>query len=170
MDCRKSSRFVAGASRSATKTSTSATLTRARISARKVFWNQAVCLKGWGVRTVRASEKGSFVCEYGGEIVSTNEAKERFAEYDQLLHERPTSASHNYLLVVREHTDGDSRILRCSIDATHHGSVARFVNHSCEPNMSLVMVRAPAACLPACLPGAAKPATHSSVRRCEWAR
>ena len=38
--------------------------------------------KGWGVVTIETIEKGTFVCEYVGEIISESVAEMRGKEYD----------------------------------------------------------------------------------------
>ena len=89
--------------------------------------------RGLGVRTLEPISKHHFIAEYSGEIISYEEAKRRIAT------KRNTSES-NYLLVLKEHISGGS-VLRTHIDATHFGNVARFMNHSCEPNMVMFPVR-----------------------------
>lgn len=108
--------------------------------------------KGLGLYTSESIAAGTFVTEYCGELLSTEEAMRR-------LSQQPLTA-HNYLLVMREHYTfgcgvGDSAQSLCStyqsayanvnvtcIDATHIGSRARFVNHTCarEPPPPLVLV------------------------------
>lgn len=106
--------------------------------------------KGLGLYTCESIAAGTFVTEYCGELLSTEEAMRR-------LSQQPLTA-HNYLLVMREHyTFGDSAQSHCStnqsayayanvnvtcIDATHIGSRARFVNHTCarDPPPPLVLV------------------------------
>lgn len=69
--------------------------------------------------------------EYVGEIVTTKEATKRLSNYDKFRL--------NYLLVIRETARGI--ITRTNIDATNYSNVARFLNHSCEPNLIAQVVR-----------------------------
>lgn len=110
--------------------------------------------KGWGLRARRAAERGEFVALYLGEVVSAREARRRWAEYD--------CRHANYLLVAREYmcalappgrmvtrTAPDAELHRESkhawvatyVDATRIGNEARFINHSCEPNLAGLLVR-----------------------------
>lgn len=77
--------------------------------------------------------KQHFIAEYSGEIISYKEAKRRTAS-------RTSKAESNYLLVLKEHIS-DGKVLRTHIDATDFGNVARFMNHSCQPNMTMLPVR-----------------------------
>lgn len=88
--------------------------------------------KNWGARVKEPLEAGSFVCEYVGEVISTNEAKQRHKAYDE--------EHRNYLIVIREHFSSTNRIMRTNIDGTSVGNIARFFNHSCEPNLIPVLV------------------------------
>ncbi len=95
--------------------------------------------KGWGVfyapsppSSSSSLPAGAYVTEYVGELLSTEEARRRLVQYDK--------EGLNYLLVVRE--EATEVVLRISVDATHKGNVARFLNHSCAPNLELVLVRA----------------------------
>ncbi|XP_021933678.1 histone-lysine N-methyltransferase EHMT2 isoform X2 [Zootermopsis nevadensis] len=78
-------------------------------------------VKGWGVRTLRPISKGTYVCEYIGEIISDCEADHR--EDDSYLFDL-------------DNRDGETYC----IDARHYGNVARFINHMCVPNLLPVRV------------------------------
>ncbi|KAM7306104.1 putative 1,4-alpha-glucan branching enzyme [Ixodes scapularis] len=77
--------------------------------------------KGWGVRTLQDIPRGTFVCEYIGEILSDSEADKR--EDDSYLFDL-------------ENRDGETYCL----DARYYGNISRFVNHLCEPNLVPVRV------------------------------
>jgi len=85
--------------------------------------------KGRGLRAVKAIQKGVYVCEYLGEVISQTEAETR----------RKDPLHRNYILKVNEHIGGSNRAYY--IDGQYYGSIARFVNHSCEPNLEPVIVR-----------------------------
>lgn len=90
--------------------------------------------RGWGVRARRPLLCGEFVTEYAGEIISSQDAAQR----QRQLHE---SGASNYVMSIQEHR-ADGTIVRTNIDPTHRGNVGRFFNHSCEPNLGTVLVRA----------------------------
>ncbi|KAH3756586.1 histone-lysine N-methyltransferase SETMAR [Pelomyxa schiedti] len=95
--------------------------------------------KGWGVRTLQSLPKGQFVTEYCGEIISSVEAKSRREARAINTPEAPT-----FLLTTREIIEtpqGNNKVLTLNIDSTTQGNIARFFNHSCEPNLSLLLVR-----------------------------
>ncbi|KAM9437647.1 histone-lysine N-methyltransferase EHMT1 isoform 3-T3 [Salvelinus alpinus] len=71
---------------------------------------------GWGVRTLQEIPRGTFVCEYVGEIISDAEADVR--ENDSYLFNLDSK-------------EGD---VYC-IDARFYGNISRFINHVCEPNL-----------------------------------
>ncbi|KAL6900625.1 hypothetical protein ACP4OV_005301 [Aristida adscensionis] len=83
--------------------------------------------KGWGLRTLEELPKGTFVCEYAGEILTSAE-----------LYERTVKSARNgkHMHQVLLDADwGSERTLRdeeaLSLDATFYGNVARFINHRC---------------------------------------
>nr|XP_033337806.1 histone-lysine N-methyltransferase SETMAR [Megalopta genalis] len=86
--------------------------------------------KGLGLVTAKFIEKGQFVCEYAGEVISIEEARQRV---------EANKNSMNYVLVVSEHV-GDRSIVTC-IDPKYFGNIGRYCNHSCEPNASLMPIR-----------------------------
>ncbi|GFS21842.1 histone-lysine N-methyltransferase EHMT2 [Elysia marginata] len=77
--------------------------------------------RGWGLRTLMDIPKGTFVCEYVGELISDSEADIR--EDDSYLFDL-------------DNKDGDTYC----IDARKYGNVSRFINHLCEPNLVPVKV------------------------------
>jgi len=90
--------------------------------------------KGVGVRTFKEISEGAFICEYVGEIISTNElGRRRAADYDL--------KGSNYVLSLVETIPSSQRILKTHIDATKYGNVSRFFNHSCSPSMRMVSTR-----------------------------
>jgi len=77
---------------------------------------------GWGVRSLKAIPKGTFVCEYVGEIISDTAADGRNDD--------------SYLFDL-DHRDKET--LYC-VDARYYGNVARFINHGCDANLTPVKV------------------------------
>ncbi|XP_027602191.1 histone-lysine N-methyltransferase SETMAR [Pipra filicauda] len=88
--------------------------------------------KGWGVRALEPVPRGTFVCEYAGEVLGMAEARRRIRA------QSPQDS--NYIIAVREHLH-DGRVLQTFVDPTRVGNVGRFLNHSCEPNLFMVPVR-----------------------------
>ncbi|EXB81592.1 Histone-lysine N-methyltransferase ASHH1 [Morus notabilis] len=75
--------------------------------------------RGWGLLADEDIKKGQFVIEYCGEVISWKEAKRRSQAYE-----------------IQGVRDAFIISLNASetIDATRKGSLARFINHSCQPN------------------------------------
>ncbi|KAK2457890.1 histone-lysine N-methyltransferase ASHH2 [Trifolium repens] len=75
--------------------------------------------RGWGLLADEEIKEGQFVIEYCGEVISCKEAKRR---------------SHAYEIAGLKDAFIISLNASESIDASRKGSVARFINHSCQPN------------------------------------
>ena len=88
--------------------------------------------KGWALRALEPILSNSFVCEYAGEILPFDEAKQRTKSL--------TKDDMNYILVVRE-TVHKGEVIKTYIDPTHIGNVGRFINHSCSPTLFQVIAR-----------------------------
>ncbi|OQV24054.1 putative Histone-lysine N-methyltransferase EHMT1 [Hypsibius exemplaris] len=80
--------------------------------------------RGWGLRTSRTVQPGEFICEFVGEVV----------ESDRLLHRDQNNDWAMELTV--DNYDGTM----FHVDPTVCGNVARFLNHSCDPNLFPVRV------------------------------
>ncbi|KAL5752788.1 hypothetical protein ACOSQ2_023295 [Xanthoceras sorbifolium] len=87
--------------------------------------------KGWGVRAGEVILRGTFVCEYIGEVLDEQEANNRRSRYGR--------DGCGYMFNVDAHINDMGRLiegqLRYVIDATKYGNVSRFINHSCLPNL-----------------------------------
>ncbi|XP_022762107.1 probable inactive histone-lysine N-methyltransferase SUVR2, partial [Durio zibethinus] len=83
--------------------------------------------KGWGLRSVHALKKGTFVCEYVGEIVTNQELHLRNKK-------RSGKEEHTYPVLL-DADWGSERVLKdeeaLCLDATKYGNCARFINHRC---------------------------------------
>lgn len=62
---------------------------------------------------------GTFIMEYVGEVINSDEFERRAMEYAR------TKIPHFYFMSLKSD---------CIIDATIKGNCSRFINHSCEPN------------------------------------
>ncbi|XP_063393978.1 histone-lysine N-methyltransferase EHMT1 [Cydia fagiglandana] len=99
--------------------------------------------KGWGLRATAKVLRGSPVATYCGELLSMGHADTRSPDhYMFALDVKPD------LLEQCEY-----KVQLC-VDAARYGSAARFINHSCQPNLAPVRVftgsrdlRLPAVCL-----------------------
>lgn len=76
-------------------------------------------MKGYGVRAESDIEINDFIYEYKGEVIEEEEFRDRLVDYDQ------KKFRHFYFMMLQS---GEF------IDATIKGSLARFCNHSCNPN------------------------------------
>eukprot|EP01018_Ginkgo_biloba_P021603 Gb_27710 [translate_table: standard] len=86
--------------------------------------------KGWAVRAAQTISRGTFICEYNGEVLNDQEANKRGESYDK--------DGCSYLYDIDPHIDANKFMEGTKpyvIDATRYGNVARFINHSCSPNL-----------------------------------
>lgn len=87
--------------------------------------------KGWGVRAAEPILRGTFVCEYIGETLDEQEANKRFNSYGR--------KDCIFTYKMDSHNNDMTRLIEGEIpfviDATKYGNVARFINHSCSPNL-----------------------------------
>ncbi|KAH9307977.1 hypothetical protein KI387_035888, partial [Taxus chinensis] len=75
--------------------------------------------RGWGLMADQDIKAGQFVIEYCGEVISWKEARKRSQDYE-------AEGLKDAFIISLDRFE--------SIDATRKGSLARFINHSCEPN------------------------------------
>ncbi|KAG0741974.1 hypothetical protein G6F57_010015 [Rhizopus arrhizus] len=86
--------------------------------------------KGWGVRTTQTIPKGTFIEEYIGEVITTEECDKRGSFYDE--------HGCSYLFDM-DFAQGELPT-KYAIDAFIMGNVSRFFNHSCSPNLEVFAV------------------------------
>ncbi|KAK8686393.1 hypothetical protein V6N13_125418 [Hibiscus sabdariffa] len=89
-------------------------------------------MKGWGVRSRSFIRRGSFICEYVGEIILDNEGEQRVGKDEYLfdigINDDLSLPESNSL----DPSEGDECF---TIDAARVGNVGRFINHNCSPNL-----------------------------------
>jgi len=85
--------------------------------------------RGWGVKTLEDIKKGKLIGVCTGRIIARRVAKKIIEEdnsfrmdIDGLEHIKPRHF----------------RLQNCTLDCRERGNWTRFVNHSCEPNMTVV--------------------------------
>ncbi|XP_059453410.1 histone-lysine N-methyltransferase ASHH1 isoform X1 [Corylus avellana] len=82
----------------------------------KLFQTQG---RGWGLLADEDLKVGQFIIEYCGEVISWKDAKRRSQAYE-------IQGLRDAFIISLNASE--------SIDATKKGSLARFINHSCQPN------------------------------------
>uniref|UniRef100_A0A1I7TPX8 Histone-lysine N-methyltransferase SETMAR n=1 Tax=Caenorhabditis tropicalis TaxID=1561998 RepID=A0A1I7TPX8_9PELO len=86
--------------------------------------------KGSGARACEPIRAGEFVCEYAGECIGEDEVTRRCQEFKD---------QDNYTLTLKEHFG--ERTVKTFLDPRIRGNIGRFLNHSCDPNCEVVVVR-----------------------------
>ncbi len=98
----------------------------------KFFIKYISKMKGFGLFAEENIEKGDYVCEYIGNIITKNEA-------EQKIHFNHINQKPNYILQLKE--EYQNIIINTYIDSEKYGNLARFINHSCEPNLDFEIIR-----------------------------
>jgi len=88
--------------------------------------------KGFGVMTMKVILKGSFVCVYVGERVTEDALVQQ--ENEKMRNLKSHSGFVTYAFQIH---DGSERF---NLDSEYIGNVARFFNHSCNPNLRPIKV------------------------------
>ncbi|XP_034253072.1 histone-lysine N-methyltransferase Su(var)3-9-like isoform X1 [Thrips palmi] len=84
---------------------------------------------GWGVKAKQAIKKGTFICEYVGEVLFSDEAEVRGAQH--------RTDGRTYLFDL-DFNDPEDPLY--TVDAAKYGNVSHFINHSCSPNCGVFAV------------------------------
>lgn len=90
------------------------------------------CDKGLGLFTTSFIPEGTFICEYAGEVITSNEAARRH-QANLVL------GKMNYIFCLNEHCGAN--VVKTFVDPSVFGNIGRYLNHSCEPNCHVVPVR-----------------------------
>lgn len=78
--------------------------------------------KGFGIRATTEIARGSLIVEYIGEVLTIGDFEERMESIY-------ANEQHHYVLKIDENL---------VVDAYRYGSLARWVNHACEPNSEVI--------------------------------
>lgn len=91
--------------------------------------------KGWGLRSWDPIRGGGFICEYDGEVIDASRVGELANESEDGY---VFDATRTYE-PLEPASDGSSESVKLpyplAISAKNSGNVARFMNHSCSPNV-----------------------------------
>lgn len=97
--------------------------------------DMAVSGKGMGLVTKAPIAKGSFICEYAGELLTKQEALNRNRLNDE-------KGLMNYIVCLNEESSAKKgQKLQTFIDPSQRGNIGRYLNHSCDPNCMIISVR-----------------------------
>lgn len=90
--------------------------------------------KGWGLRSWDAIRAGTFICEYAGEVIDNARAEMLGAENeDEYIFD--STRIYQQLEVFPANIEAPKIPSPLYITAKNEGNVARFMNHSCSPNV-----------------------------------
>ncbi|XP_063392680.1 probable histone-lysine N-methyltransferase set-23 [Cydia fagiglandana] len=88
--------------------------------------------KAKGLFTTQFIPRGTFICEYAGEIITPQQANKRHKLNDTLK-------KMNYIFCLNEYCDGTQ--FQMIVDPSELGNIGRYINHSCDPNCLIIPVR-----------------------------
>ncbi|KAM0864208.1 hypothetical protein ACQ4PT_044076 [Festuca glaucescens] len=99
--------------------------------------------RGWGLRSWDPIRAGTFVCEYAGEVIDETNMNTNIQEDDYIFRTSfPNDKALRYNLGAElfeeASTDATAENFKqfpIVINAKEAGNVARFINHSCSPNL-----------------------------------
>lgn len=86
--------------------------------------------KGWGLRALHDIPCGTFICQYIGELLTSDQGHER-----ALTIEDKYQTSLDLVKQIRDETDDPIDDEPYVIDGSIYSNLGRYFNHSCTPNM-----------------------------------
>lgn len=96
--------------------------------------------RGWGLRSWDPIRAGGFICEYAGDVVKEFTADD-FGNGNDGNYIFDATRYYEPLEAVRDGSAGFEKAhFPLYISAKHNGNVARFMNHSCSPNVIWVPI------------------------------
>ncbi|XP_052175123.1 histone-lysine N-methyltransferase, H3 lysine-9 specific SUVH1-like [Diospyros lotus] len=90
--------------------------------------------KGWGLRSWDPIRAEAFICEYAGEAIDKSTGEEFESENEEYIFDA-TSISEPLPLIHGNLNESQKMPFPLVISAQNGGNVARFMNHSCIPNV-----------------------------------
>ncbi|ONK55589.1 uncharacterized protein A4U43_UnF1230 [Asparagus officinalis] len=98
--------------------------------------------RGWGLRSWHPIRAGTFICEYTGEVMDKFRVYD-YGEENEYIFQALTDGNTlkwNYIPQLLEELDVSQsseapKPLPFAINAKNMGNIARFMNHSCSPNV-----------------------------------
>lgn len=96
--------------------------------------------KGWGLRSWDTIAAGSFICEYTGRLVHNTDLQQQTSDYVLDLRRLPKNNPQwgdvsKFVGSQASQAGHDVTRPELIIDSSQTGNVARFINHSCSPNL-----------------------------------
>jgi histone-lysine N-methyltransferase SUV39H len=88
--------------------------------------------KGWGLRTLHDLPRGTFICQYVGELITSDQGHERAQTMDDKYQ---TSLDLVKQIRYEDGIDDDEDDEPYVIDGSLFSNVGKYFNHSCDPNM-----------------------------------
>lgn len=90
--------------------------------------------KGWGLRSWDPIRAGTFICEYAGEVIDNARVEQLVGENeDDYIFD--STRIYQQLEIFPGDTEAPKIPSPLYITARNEGNVARFMNHSCSPNV-----------------------------------
>ncbi|XP_015970772.1 histone-lysine N-methyltransferase, H3 lysine-9 specific SUVH1 [Arachis duranensis] len=90
--------------------------------------------KGWGLRSWDPIRAGTFICEYAGEVID-NAKVDEFSSENEDDYIFDSTRIYPQLEIFPADTEAPKIPSPLYISAKNEGNVARFMNHSCSPNV-----------------------------------
>ena len=91
--------------------------------------------KGWGLRTLHDIPRGTFICQYVGEILTSEQGHERAQTMDDKYQTSLDLVKQIRYEVDHDDDDDDDDDEPYVIDGSVYSNIGRYFNHSCDPNM-----------------------------------
>ncbi|KAF9679478.1 hypothetical protein SADUNF_Sadunf06G0019100 [Salix dunnii] len=91
--------------------------------------------KGWGLRSWDPIRAGAFICVYAGEAVDDSKAQELAGENEDDHIFDGTRTYQPLEFMPGDSNNAPNLPFPLTINARNAGNVARFINHSCSPNL-----------------------------------